>query len=171
MTSGTQLRAYAQKRRKSLSSPRRLTLLFSVDTFAHARYLHLVVHVLLLIKLALILSGGILVLLVLRDEIVHVGLSLSEFHLIHALTGVPMEEGLAAEHSSELLADTLEHLLDGGGVSEEGDSHLEALGWDIAHAGLDVVGDPLNEVGRVLVLDVEHLLVNLLGGHTATEES
>ena len=27
---------------------------------------------------------------------------------------------------------------------------------------LDVVGDPLNEVGGVLVLDVKHLLVNLL---------
>merc|ERR1712195_440880 len=74
-----------------------------------------------------------------------------------------MEEGLAAEHSSELLADTLEHLLDGGGVSEEGHGHLESLWWDIADAGLDVVGDPLDEVRRVLVLDVEHLLVNLLG--------
>merc|ERR1711881_274693 len=81
-----------------------------------------------------------------------------------------MEEGLAAEHGSELLADTLEHLLDGGGVSEEGDGHLESLGWDIADGGLDVVGDPLNEVRGVLVLDVEHLLVNLLGGHAATEE-
>merc|ERR1719189_290231 len=50
-----------------------------------------------------------------------------------------MEEGLAAEHSSELLTDALEHLLDGGGVAEEGDGHLEALGWDVADAGLDVV--------------------------------
>merc|ERR1719486_1146202 len=81
-----------------------------------------------------------------------------------------MEEGLAAEHSSELLTDTLEHLLDGSGVSEESDGHLESLGWDIADGGLDVVGDPLNEVRGVLVLDVEHLLVNLLGGHAATEE-
>merc|ERR1712167_169021 len=81
-----------------------------------------------------------------------------------------MEEGLAAEHSSELLTDALEHLLDGGGVTEEGDSHLEALGWDVADGGLDVVGDPLNEVAGVLVLHVEHLLVNLLGGHASTEE-
>merc|ERR1719326_2501505 len=81
-----------------------------------------------------------------------------------------MEEGLAAEHSSELLTDALEHLLDGGGVAEEGDGHLEALGWDVADAGLDVVGDPLHEVGGVLVLDVEHLLVNLLGGHASAEE-
>merc|ERR1712036_140371 len=82
-----------------------------------------------------------------------------------------MEEGLAAEHSSELLTDSLEHLLDGSGVSEEGDGHLESLGWDIADGRLDVVGDPLNEVRGVLVLDVEHLLVNLLGGHATAEES
>mmetsp|Transcript_41678 Transcript_41678/g.63685 ORF Transcript_41678/g.63685 Transcript_41678/m.63685 type:complete len:400 (-) Transcript_41678:46-1245(-) len=80
-----------------------------------------------------------------------------------------MEESLSSEHSGELLTDSLEHLLDGGGVSEEGDSHLEALGGDVADGGLDVVGDPLDEVGGVLVLNVEHLLVNLLGGHAASE--
>merc|ERR1711878_33136 len=82
-----------------------------------------------------------------------------------------MKEGLSAEHSSELLTDSLEHLLDGSGVSEEGDGHLETLGRDIADGRLDVVGDPLNEVRGVLVLDVEHLLINFLGGHAATEDS
>merc|ERR1712072_657943 len=120
--------------------------------------------------LLLVFGGGILVPLVLRDEIVHVGLSLGEFHLVHTLTGVPVEEGLSAEHSGELLSNSLEHLLDGSGVSEEGNGHLETLGWDIADGGLDVVGDPLNEVRGVLVLHVEHLLVNLLGGHAASEE-
>merc|ERR1719272_1429605 len=81
-----------------------------------------------------------------------------------------MEEGLAAEHSGELLSNTLEHLLDGGEVSEEGHGHLESLWWDVTDGRLDVVGDPLNKVRRVLVLDVEHLLVNLLGGHAASEE-
>merc|ERR1712226_1145357 len=76
-----------------------------------------------------------------------------------------MKEGLAAEHGSELLTNTLEHLLDGGGVSEESDGHLESLWWDIADGGLDVVGDPLDEVGGVLVLDIEHLLIDFLGGH------
>merc|ERR1719389_1112829 len=78
-----------------------------------------------------------------------------------------MKEGLSAEHSGELLTNSLEHLLDGSRVTEEGDGHLETLWWDIADGGLDVVGDPLNEVRGVLVLDVEHLLVNLLGGHAA----
>merc|ERR1711981_1185172 len=78
---------------------------------------HLWAHVvltLLLIKLTLLFGGGILILLVLRDEIVHVGFSLGELHLVHALTSVPMKESLSSEHSSELLGDSLEHLLDGG---------------------------------------------------------
>merc|ERR1719484_359279 len=118
----------------------------------------------------LVLSGGILVLLVLGHEIVHVGLGLSELHLVHTLTSVPVKEGLATEHASELLGDTLPELLDGGGVTNEDGRHLETLGGDVAHGGLDVVGDPLHEVRGVLVLDVEHLLVDLLGGHAATEE-
>ena len=108
-------------------------------------YLHHV-EFLILIELALLLSGGILVLLVLRDEIVHVGLSLSELHLVHALTGVPMKESLSSEHLGELLSDSLEHLLDSGGVTKEGNCHLEALWWDVTDSGLNVVWDPFNEV-------------------------
>ena len=137
-----------------------------VTLWSKKRSLHL-----FLVHLLLVLSGGVLVLLVLGDEIVHVGLSLSELHLVHTLTGVPMEEGLSAEHSSELLTNSLEHLLDGSRVTEEGDGHLETLGGDITDGRLDVVGDPLNEVRRVLVLDVEHLLIDLLGGHAASEDS
>ena len=40
---------------------------------------------LLLVKLSLILGGGLLVLLVLGHQVVHVGLGLSELHLVHAL--------------------------------------------------------------------------------------
>ena len=32
---------------------------------------------------------------------------------------------------------------------------------NVADGGLDVVGDPFDEVAAVLVLDVQHLLVNL----------
>ena len=80
-----------------------------------------------------------------------------------------MQESLAPEHGSELLGDALEELLDGGGVADEGGSHLQTTGWDVADGSLDVVGDPLDEVGGVLVLDVEHLLVDLLHGHAASE--
>ena len=62
---------------------------------------------LLFVHLLLVLGGGVLVLLVLRDEIVHVGLSLSELLLVHALASLPMEERLSAEYIAELLADTL----------------------------------------------------------------
>jgi hypothetical protein len=68
-----------------------------------------------------------------------------------------------------LLGDSLEHLLDGGRVTNESDRHLESLWWDIANSGLDVVGDPLNKVRGVFVLDVEHLLINLFGGHSTSE--
>merc|ERR1719197_691099 len=80
-----------------------------------------------------------------------------------------MEESLSSEHSSELLDDSLEHLLDGGGVTNESNRHLEALWWDIANGGFDVVWNPLNEVRGVFVLDVEHLLVNFFGGHSTSE--
>jgi hypothetical protein len=124
---------------------------------------------LFLVHLFLILGGGILILLILRDEIVHVGLGFGELHLVHAFSGVPMEESLSSEHGGELFTDSLEHLLDGGGVTEEGNGHLESLWWDIANSGFDVVWDPFDEVRRVLVLDVEHLLVNFLGGHSSSE--
>ena len=81
-----------------------------------------------------------------------------------------MEESLSSEHAGELFSNSLEHLLDGGGVTKECNCHLESLWWDIADSGFDVVGDPFNEVRGVLVLNVEHLLVNFLGGHSSSEE-
>ena len=80
-----------------------------------------------------------------------------------------MQESLAPEHGSELVTDTLEELLDGGGVADEGSGHLETTGRDGAESGLDVVGDPLDEVRRVLVLDVAHLVLDLLHGDLAAE--
>ena len=53
-----------------------------------------------------------------------VGLGLGELHLVHTLAGVPVKEGLATEHDSELLGDTLPGLLDGGGVTNKGRGHL-----------------------------------------------
>merc|ERR1711918_157787 len=56
-------------------------------------------QLLVLVELTLLFGGGVLVLLVLRDKVVHVGLGLRELHLVHALTSVPVEECLAAEHA------------------------------------------------------------------------
>jgi len=69
-----------------------------------------------------------------------------------------------------LFGDSLEHFLDGGGVTDEGNGHLETLGGDIANGRFNVIGDPFNEIRAVLVLDVEHLFVNFLGGHSSSEE-
>ena len=80
-----------------------------------------------------------------------------------------MQESLATEHSRELLRDALEQLLDGGAVADERTRHLQTTWWDVAHSGLDVVRDPFHEVAAVLVLYVQHLLVDLLHGHAATE--
>ena len=43
-------------------------------------------QLLLLLEVGLLLGGGVLVLLVLADQVVHVGLRLCELHLVHALT-------------------------------------------------------------------------------------
>ena len=51
-----------------------------------------------------------------------------ELHLVHALAGVPVEEGLAAEHGRELLAHALEHLLDGGAARNRADTAQPDVG-------------------------------------------
>ena len=48
----------------------------------------------LVVELLVIVDGGLLVLLVLGDQVVHVGLGLSELHLVHTLASVPMKESL-----------------------------------------------------------------------------
>mmetsp|Transcript_77533 Transcript_77533/g.195002 ORF Transcript_77533/g.195002 Transcript_77533/m.195002 type:complete len:282 (+) Transcript_77533:425-1270(+) len=81
-----------------------------------------------------------------------------------------MQECLAAEHRCEVLRHALEHLLNGRGVPREGNRHLQPLRRNVAHGGFDVVRDPLDEIARILILHVEHLLVHLLRGHAASEE-
>jgi hypothetical protein len=82
-----------------------------------------------------------------------------------------MEESFSSEHSSELFSDSLEHFLDSGGVTQESDGHLQTFGGDITNGRFDVVGDPFNEVRRVLVLNVQHLFIDFFGGHSSSEKS
>ncbi|MFS7965165.1 hypothetical protein Hanom_Chr08g00758921 [Helianthus anomalus] len=67
----------------------------------------------LILVFTLFICSCILVLLILRNQIVHIALSFRKLHLIHTLTSVPMQESLTPEHSGELLADTSEHFLNG----------------------------------------------------------
>ncbi len=122
----------------------------------------LMVHLLVFVKLSFLFNCGILVLLVFGDEIIHVAFSFGEFHFVHALAGVPVKEGLSAEHDGELLGHTFPRLLHSGGVSNEYGGHFKTFGWNVTDGGLHVVRNPLYEVGRILVYNVEHLLIYLL---------
>merc|ERR1712185_465961 len=93
----------------------------------------LALHVILtffLIELTFFLGCGVLILLILGNEIIHVALSLGEFHLVHSFACVPVQECLAAEHGCEELCNALEHFLNCCGVAQEGNCHLQALWWD-----------------------------------------
>ena len=52
---------------------------------------------------------------------------------------------LASEHGSKLFTDSLEELLDGGGVANECGGHLQTSWRNVADGGLDVVWDPRQE--------------------------
>ena len=54
--------------------------------------------------------------------------------------------------------------------TNEGGGHLEALGRNVTHRALHIVGDPLHKVGGVLVLHIQHLLIHFLCRHPATED-
>ena len=87
-----------------------------------------------------------LILLVLRNEVLHVRFGLRELHLVHAFARVPVKESLATEHRGELAPYALEDFLDGRGVAEESGRHGQAIGRDVAHGKLYIVWNPLDEV-------------------------
>ena len=113
---------------------------------------------------------SLLVLLVLSDQILHVRLRFGELHLVHTLLGVPMQEGLPLEHRCELITDALEELLNSGRVTEEGDGHLHSSWSNVTLSSKNIVGNPLDEVGTVLHLNVLHLFLDLLHRNLATED-
>merc|ERR1719181_2284713 len=82
-----------------------------------------------------------------------------------------MKKCFTTEHGCEVLGDTLEHFLNRGGISCECNCHLESLRWDVANTGFDIVRNPFNEIGRVLVLHIQHLLVNFFCRHASSEQS
>merc|ERR1712047_191800 len=79
---------------------------------------------------ALVFSSGVLVLLVFRNQIVHVRFSFSKFHLVHTFTSVPMEKRFPPEHSGKLFRNPLEEFLDGGRVTDKGGGHFKTSWWD-----------------------------------------
>merc|ERR1711920_627324 len=104
-----------------------------------------VILTLFLIELSLFFCGRILILLVLGDEIIHVGLRFCKLHLIHSFSCVPVQESFAPEHCRKVFCNTLEHLLNRGGVARKSDCHFQPLWWNVADARFDVVRNPLYE--------------------------
>ena len=95
-------------------------------------------------------GGTYLVLLVLGNKVVEVGLRLGELQLLHAFPCIPVQEGLAGKHETELVGNALPDLLDGRVVAHESRRHFQSGGGHVADGGLDVVGDPLDKVAGVL---------------------
>ena len=81
-----------------------------------------------------------------------------------------MKERLPSEHCCERSTNTLEQLLDGGGIADKSSSHFQTPRRNVAHRCFYIIWDPLNEVAAVLVLDIEELFVDLLHGHPAPED-
>uniref|UniRef100_A0A6N2LIJ6 Uncharacterized protein n=1 Tax=Salix viminalis TaxID=40686 RepID=A0A6N2LIJ6_SALVM len=49
------------------------------------------------------------------------------------------------------------------------DAMASPLGGNITDTRLDIVGDPLNKVGGILVLDIDHLFVHFFSAHLTPE--
>ena len=84
---------------------------------------------------------------------------------------IPMQESFSSEHGSKLFANALEQFLDGSRVSNEGGGHFQASGRDVTNGSLNIIRDPFDKVGAVLVLDVEELFIHLLHRHPSSEDA
>ena len=78
--------------------------------------------------------------------------------------GIPIINStyLSPEHASELLMDPLEELLHGSAVSDEGAAEVIPRRRNVTNCCLHITRDPLNEVSGVLVLNIQHLLIDIL---------
>merc|ERR1712241_947795 len=123
-----------------------------------------------LLLVILVVQGGVLLVLVLSDQVADVLVGLLELHLVHTLALVPVEERLPLVHSAELGGQALEDALERGGVRDEGAAPLGVLRGNLDNGGLHVVGDPLDEVVAVGGLALLGVLINFLGGHGSTED-
>merc|ERR1719159_1652567 len=73
------------------------------------------------------IDNGILFILILSDQITNILVRFLEFHLVHTLTLVPMQESLSLVHFGKLCANALEDSLNGRGVGNTGARNLRSL--------------------------------------------
>ena len=77
-----------------------------------------------------------------------------------------MQESFPPEHSSELLGDPLEQLLDGSRVTYEGGGHLEPSWWNVTDGSLNIAMSGVASIHYVRC--VKHLLGQLWHGQCST---
>ena len=75
------------------------------------------------------------------------------------------------KHGSELFRDALEQFLNGSGITNKGCGHFESTRRNVTNCSFDIIGDPFNKVGRILILNIEHLLIHFFHRHASTENS
>ncbi len=80
-----------------------------------------------------------------------------------------MQKGLALKHGRELTRHTTKQSLNGGGVADKSGGSLGVRGRNAAHGSQQIVGDPLDKVARVLGLNLDHLVVDVLHRHVSAK--
>ena len=70
-------------------------------------------------------------------------------------------KGNLPKHGSELFRDALEQFLNGSGITNKGCGHFESTRRNVTNCSFYIARNPFNEIRRVLVLDIQHLFVNL----------
>merc|ERR1712204_102182 len=105
-----------------------LILLFLLLLIAIFLLIAILILLRLLILVAIEVHHGVLLILILRDQIAHVLIGLLELHLVHSLAFVPMQESLALIHFREMRRNALENALNRRRIRHEGAAHRSALG-------------------------------------------
>merc|ERR1711879_931579 len=113
--------------------------------------------------------GGVLLVLVLSDEISDVLVSFLELHLVHTFTLVPMEESFSSVHRSELGGKSLKDALQSSGVCNKSGGHVRCLWGGRDNASLEVIWDPLNKIVSVFGVEFLHIVINFLCGEVSSE--
>merc|ERR1719361_674911 len=111
----------------------------------------------------------ILFVLVFSNQVTNVLVCFLELHLVHTFSFVPMEESFSSVHSSELSGQTLEDSFERCGVGNESCAHGTRSRRNFDNGTLNVVRNPLHKVVCLLALQLVHVVVNIIGGHSSSE--
>ncbi len=80
-----------------------------------------------------------------------------------------MKKGPAVVHKIKRISNAPPDLLDAGFVSDEHGQHLHTCWRDVTDGGLEIVGDPFNEISQVLADHFKHFIINFIDGHGSME--